>query len=239
MANHSAKPENLVGETSPRDRRQWPRYPLRDAHGTLSWQKDGQDFQCGVTIDNISGGGVAVLVDQPLDGVPSVSLRLDSAAPNMEPWVSDVVGASRQEDGRYFLRLRFTRWIPLDTVLEKHRERRMWQRYPANEIEMTLTWEERGKEVTVVGRLANLSGGGAALITTVHPPFNRGMWLELLDRSHMIEPVEARLVVFSDDPSGLKIARLWFVGACPLELFQLCREAGDSASQTPRPTAKA
>jgi hypothetical protein len=220
------KPESDAAGPKGSDRRQWQRHPLRDARGTLSWQEDGETVSCDATVDNISGGGVAVRVEREPRGVHQVRLHIDSVSASTQPWISELVGSSREPSGSFALRLKFTHWIPLDSVLDKHRERRMWQRYPANEIPMTLTWEENEKEVTVTGELVNISGGGAALIIDVHPPFNRGMWLELKDRSHMIEPVESRLVVVSDDPSGVKIARLWFVGPCSLELFEIARQGG-------------
>ena len=52
------------------------------------------------------------------------------------------------------------------------------------------------------------------------PPGNP-VWLTLAAESALITPVESRLVAVSNDASGLRIARLRFVEACPMHLFEL------------------
>ncbi len=86
---------------------------------------------------------------------------------------------------------------------------------------MKLTWFEDGSEKTVRGELLNISGGGAAIIVDVVSPADEPIWFALEIDGKALDPVESRLVVTSLDPSGLKIARIEFISACPSFLFEL------------------
>jgi hypothetical protein len=121
------------------------------------------------------------------------------------------------------LHLRFICWVPLDAFLQKHRERRLWERYPARATRASLTWIEGGAKRTIPCDLLNISGGGAALASDVLPPPGVPIWFQLVADTWKVDqfaPVEARLVTTSEDPSGMKIARLQFVEPCPMDLFE-------------------
>ena len=151
----------------------------------------------------------------------TVWLWLESSSAETEPWEARVVATSVDPSGKHIVRLRFTSWVALDAILERHRERRLWQRHPARETHATLSWDDHGVQGKIHGELLNISGGGAAVITEIEPPGNMPLWLELEIEAIPIVPVEARLIVISLDPSGMKVARLRFVDSCPMELFKL------------------
>jgi hypothetical protein len=121
----------------------------------------------------------------------------------------------------YMVRMRFTSWMPLESVLDQHEEHRFWQRYPARETRARLVWLDGDVENAFPGELLNISGGGAAVITDAMVPAGQPVWLTLEAGPAALTPVEARLVAVSIDASGLRIARLRFVEPCPMHLFEL------------------
>ena len=93
-----------------------------------------------------------------------------------------------------------------------------------HETPATLFWNHQDVQRTIRGELLNISGGGAAVITAldeIDPPARKPLWLGLGQDALPINSIEARLVVISLDPSGLKVVRLRFVDPCPMELFEL------------------
>jgi c-di-GMP-binding flagellar brake protein YcgR len=208
----------------PQERRQWTRYALRDARGRLIWGEGEEHSTCEMTVVNISGGGAAVLADLAPPADHTVWLRLESDFAETKPWEVRLVASSVDTSGKLFLRFRFVSWVPLDAVLKRHQERRLWQRYPARETRATLAWYEQDIERTIPAELLNISGGGAAIITEVEPPADQPLWLGLESKDVAIVPTEARLVVISADPSGLKVVRLRFVDSCPMEMFELAMQ---------------
>jgi len=175
-----------------------------------------------MTVVNMSGGGAAVLADHAPTTDQTVWFRLESSSAETEPWEARVVATSVDPSGKHIVRLRFTSWVALDAILERHQERRLWERYPpARETHVMLSWDDQGVQGTIRGELLNISGGGAAVITEIEPPGNMPLWFELEIEAIPIVPVEARLVVISLDPSGTKVARLRFVDSCPMRLFEL------------------
>jgi hypothetical protein len=212
------------------ERRQSPRYRLRDVRGSLSWQAADGPFSGDVTVLNISGGGAAVLAEQAPGAGQAVRLHLDCESGRFEPIEAVALAASPDESGKTVVRLRFDHWVALDAILEKHRERRLWERYPARESRATLTWHDGPTERTLHGDLLNISGGGAAFVAEVEPPPGMRMWLELeagARRVPRVDPVESQLVATSADPSGLTIAHLQFVDPCPMEVFELAVNGGE------------
>jgi hypothetical protein len=206
------------------ERRQSTRYRLRDARGSLAWQTVEGQLASDVTVMNISGGGAAVLADQAPGAGQAVSLRLQCESAPIEPIEALALAASPGDSGKMVVRLRFAHWVPLDAILEKHHERRLWERYPTRESRASLTWLDGSIERTIAGELLNISGGGAAFVSEVQPPPGVSIWFQLEGggrQSQGIDPVESQLVTTSTDPSGLKIAHLQFVEPCPMELFEL------------------
>jgi hypothetical protein len=174
-----------------------------------------------MTVVNISGGGAAILADCAPPADQTVWLSLHNSSVGMESFEAHLVATSADPSGKHLVRVRFTSWVPLDAILEKHRERRAWQRYPARETRATLFWYDQGVQRTIQGELLNISGGGAAVITEVDPPANRPLWLGLGKETPLINSIEAKLVAISLDPSGTKVVRLSLVDSCPMELFEL------------------
>jgi hypothetical protein len=211
----SQKPDAMA------ERRQGPRHRLRDAPGTLGWCDQDDQINSRMTVASISGAGAAVLADRcPTVGQP-VWIRLDSGVVGSERLEARVVSTSAEASSMYIVRMQFTSWLPLGNVLEQHEEHRLWQRYPARETRASLIWLDRDVEQTFPGELMNISGGGAAVITSAMVPAEQPVWLTLGTRSDTFAPVESRLVAISIDASGLRIARLRFVEPCPMQFFEL------------------
>jgi hypothetical protein len=212
-----------VGAWDQAERRKSQRFLLREIRGTLGWHGDDGEHSCEVAVLNISGGGAAVMGTSGPTVGQAVRLQLPDRSATADPVEATVVATSTASGGSV-LHLRFARWMPLDWLMDRSRERRLWERYPAVESRGTLTWFEESKERVEHGELLNISGGGAAFASEHFPPPHVPIWLRLdaSDRlSERIEPVESRLVGTSLDPSGLRIAHLQFVEPCPMALFDL------------------
>ncbi len=207
----------------PDERRQSTRYKLRDAHAILSWDEGADHVACEGEVVNISGGGAALLTERaPPAGIP-IQLELVRRPAAREPLEARSLATSVDPSGRHLVRLQFTHWVSLDAILERHHERRLWQRFPVRETRLRrLTWIEDGSEKSIRGDLSNISGGGAAIIVDVILPAEEPIWFELETDGRVLDPVESpHLVVTSLDPSGSKIARIKFIDACPMLLFEL------------------
>jgi hypothetical protein len=212
------------------ERRQSLRHRLRNAPGLLEWCEGNEQITCGMKMIDISGGGAAVLADRgpPLDH--PVRIRLTSGALGSEPLEARVVSTSADPSGIPVVRMQFTSWLSLGSVLDEHAEHRLWQRYPARETRASLIWRDEDGEHTVACILINISGGGAAVFTDAMLPDDLPLWLTLQGESAASTPVESRLVGISVDASGLKIARFRFVDACPMDLFELAVHGQSSQS---------
>jgi hypothetical protein len=212
----SGRPENAWD-----NRRQQVRYPLRDARGQLSWNEGGRFVTIDVSVTNISEAGAAALAASVPPADRTLALRLELGQSDAIPWWARLIGSSVDPTGQQLLRIRYQSGVQLGAVLERYQERRLYPRYPAREQRARLLWYERGAERSVACELSNISGGGAAVITDTPPAANEPLWLELETGAITIQPAEAMLVVVSVLPAGTKIARLRFVEACPIELFDL------------------
>jgi hypothetical protein len=206
------------------ERRSSVRTLLRDVRGTMSWRGDTGDIACDVVVLNISGGGAAILADDAPRAGQALHLSLHCDAARMGLIEGQVIEARPDSSGKQAVHVRFAHWVPLDSLLASHRERRLWERYPTRESRASLGWLEGSTEVAIRGELLNISGGGAAFASDLLPP--RGvpiwLWLEAGVREGMrIHAVESRLVATSVDPSGMRIAHLQFVDPCPMDLFEL------------------
>jgi hypothetical protein len=205
----------------PEERRQSTRYRLRDARAVLSWDEGSEHVACDGEVLNISGGGAALLTERAPPAGLSVRLELIRRPAAMGSLEARSLASSVDPSGKHVVRLQFTHWVSLDAILEHHHERRLWERFPVRETRAKLTWCEDGSERTVRGELLNISGGGAAIIVDVISPADVPIWFELESDGRVLDPVESRLVVTSLDPSGSKIARITFIDACPIILFEL------------------
>jgi hypothetical protein len=215
---------SVPGIRAGEERRKSERFLLRDVQGIMSWDGESGPESCEVRVINISGGGAAVLAEHTPPAGASLRLRLHCDVARMEPVEARTVTTAPHASGNQVIRLRFARWMSLDALLERHRERRLWERYPARESRATLTWMDGSSQRTIRGDLLNISGGGAAIVTEVAPPSGSPIWLQLDASVRLldpIKPVKSKLVMSSDDPSGMKVAHIQFLDPCPMELFEL------------------
>ena len=209
------------------ERRKLRRYALRDARGRLRFSEGSENVICDMTVIDISGGGAAILANRAPTVDQTVSLYLQNSIPGMESLEAQVVATSPDPAGGHLVRVRFTSWVPLDAILEKHHERRSWQRYPAREKRAILFYHDQDVERTIRGELLNISGGGIAVITEVAPPTDTRLFFGLVNEALPTVPIEVQLVVISLDASGSKVVRLTFVDSCPMEVFELATQASN------------
>src|SRR5262245_36217697 len=225
QSNPKLDPVPATREDGPsRERRSAPRFRLRDVRGRVTWWGAAGELACEVRVLNISGGGAAVLAEDAPHVGKSLRLSLHGESARFEPVEAQLLHISLDASGKQVLHLRFARYVALDALLEAHRERRLWERYPARESRASLTWLEGADERTVHGDLLNISGGGVASVSDVLPPPGVPIWLRLEAGARQLDPIDpvaSKLVATSDDPSGLKIAHLQFVEPCPMDLFNL------------------
>jgi PilZ domain len=211
----------------PQERRKARRYALRDTQGRLSWSEGSERVACEMTVIDISGGGAAALTDRAPSVDQTVWLCLQSCIPGIESLEARVVATSADPSGKHMIRVRFTSWVSLDVILEKHQERRSWQRFPTREIRATLFYCDQDVECTIEGELLNISGGGAAVITEDAPPADKPLWFALVNDALPTVRIECKLVVISRDLSGSKVVRLSFVDSCPIDIFELAVRASN------------
>jgi hypothetical protein len=211
---------NAAVGTASMERRQWPRHRLRDATGTLGWSQGDELVNYKMSIIDISGAGAAVLADHGPSSGESVMIQLDSRAIRPQPLAAKVISASSHPSGRIVVRMQFTSWLSLVTVLEQHEERRLWQRYPARETRAALTWFDDDGLHAANCSLSNISGGGAAVFTEEVLPEDRPLRFALDGVPEAGTMIESALVATSVDASGLRVARLKFAEPCPMEVFE-------------------
>jgi hypothetical protein len=221
FADHRVESDVTSRAATTPERRQTPRHRLRDAPGTLDWCEGSDQISCKITVVDISGAGAAVLADRAPAVDQTAWIKLDSGAAGRDRLEARVVATSAEPSGKHIVRLHFTTWLPLGEVLERHEEHRLWTRYPARETRANVLWLDRNIEQSLPGRLVNISCGGAAVITDAPLPAQEPIWLTLSPGSLATTPVECRLVAVSIDASGSRLARLRFVEACPMDLFEL------------------
>ena len=89
-------------------------------------------------------------------------------------------------------------------------ERRQSTRYRLRDAKGTMTWDEGPDRVACEVEVLNISGGGAALLAQRVPAEGTSLRLQLGCGHTMMEPVEARALAVSDDPSGRRLVRVQF-----------------------------
>jgi PilZ domain len=205
----------------PMERRHSRRFRLRDARALARWEEGSEHFTSEVEVLNISGGGAAVLAHRapPVGAFVRLEFNCGPAAP--ETVEARSLEVSVDPCGRQLVRLQFSHWVALDAILQHHEERRLWQRFPVRETRAKLTWLEDRSERTLRGKLLNISGGGAAIIVDAILPAGQPVWFELEPDGNALDPIAARVVVSSLDPSGTTTARIKFIDPCPMLLFDL------------------
>jgi c-di-GMP-binding flagellar brake protein YcgR len=207
------------------ERRLSPRYRLRDAYTTIRWSEGPDQKASQGNVLNVSGGGAALLVENAPAARSHLELQIGRGLP-FGPIEACVLANSNENSGKVFLRLQFMHWVSIDPLLEKHLDERLWERFPVRVTKATLSWFEAGSKKTVMGKLLNISAGGAAIIVDFPIPGGERIFFELESDAGKLESAESTLVVNSIDPSGLRIARIKFVDACPMGLFELAINGG-------------
>ncbi len=219
--DHGSSPTNARMPGAPPERRHSLRYRLRDASGSMYWSLADEPISCKISIIDLSGAGAAVLADRgPPAGQP-VSIRLDSGALGPQPLPAKVISTSVDSCGKLVVRMQFTTWASVGSVLEQHEEHRLWRRFPVRDKSAALAWSDQDGEHAVPCELLNISGGGAAVFAETELPDGHRLRLTLKAGSTALTPVESVLVATSIDVSGLRIARLRFIEPCPIEVFEL------------------
>jgi PilZ domain len=89
-------------------------------------------------------------------------------------------------------------------------ERRQSPRYRLRMARSMMEWREGNEAVTCHAEVLNISGEGAAVLVYRSPPLNERVQLRLECRAAAAEPMEARSLAVTDDPSGRKLVRLRF-----------------------------
>ena len=212
-------PDHLP-KAAPTDKRQAPRFSHRDVRATLSWHDGPKHITVEAVVIDLSGGGSALLVAQTPAEDHTVWLQLECGSDKLEPWQGRTLGKAVDASGKKLVRLKFTSWIPLGTILELHREPGLSQRHAACETRATLSWIESNAQRRIPGKLLNLSGLDAAIKVDADIPSDKTILFGLECDAPAIDPIKSRLIFSTSDPSGSKIVRIQFVDHCPKELFE-------------------
>jgi hypothetical protein len=96
------------------EHRQWKRYPAREKSATLNWLDTDQEIVVPVELQNISGGGAAVVTDATLPGDQSIRLIVEVGKESTTPVESRLVGSYLDASGLNIARLKFVEDCPLD-----------------------------------------------------------------------------------------------------------------------------
>ncbi len=123
-----------------------------------------------MTVVDISGEDAAMLAARAPPVDHPAWIRLESGAAGPDRLEARVVSTSALPSGKFMVRLQFASWIPSGNVLERHEEHRLWERYAARETRASLLWLDHEIERTFTGKLVNISGDGAAVITDAMLP---------------------------------------------------------------------
>ena len=89
-------------------------------------------------------------------------------------------------------------------------ERRQSTRYRLRDARVVMSWSEGSEQVASDGEVLNISGGGVAVLAERAPSEGLPVRLQLERRLAAIEPLEARALAVSADPSGKQLVRLQF-----------------------------
>jgi hypothetical protein len=203
------------------ERRRWIRYFTEQSRCTLSWDEGANRNTGDAVLLTISGNGAALLTERSPEVGQIVYLHLDSGSAATAPVEARTVGVAEHPSGQRLVRIRFTIWDALKGLFGHLQERRLWKRDPVRETRAVLTWTHEGREKMVQAELLNISGGGAAVLSPIEPPFDRSIWFGLETEDPGIEPVESQVCGILLDPSVSRVVRLLFLDPCPMALFEL------------------
>lgn len=107
-------------------------------------------------------------------------------------------------------------------------DRRRSIRHRLRNASGTLEWQEDGERIVSEMRMLDISDGGAVVLARRRLPTGQDVRITLNSSAIGIEPLEARVVVTSDDPSGEFVVRMqfksWFSIGSVLEEHQEQRQ---------------
>jgi hypothetical protein len=169
---------------TPREQRRASiRYPT---HLASACRRPGSsDSPVTATIQNISLGGLNLIVDQPFESGALLEVRIDSdLSDTPEKLLVRVIHVSAQADGRWSLGCAFTR--PVEELSLRNlqgpqpqpltADKRAWVRHPCT-IHTTCHSNGDGPAVSESARILDISRGGLALLVT--GPFEAGTLLAI------------------------------------------------------------
>lgn len=212
---------DVTRSAKPSERRQWVRIVPQNLDVSLSWLGDESSFSYFATLNDISCGGAAVLIDVEPPARQPLWLRLNSREHHMEPIEAVLVGLSPHDSGKTLARLMFkSRLASVGSDLLP-REKRSLMRFPAREKRAVVCWHERGRERVESAELVNISGGGAAIQIWDTLPQDRPIRLSLRTERVQTHPVEAVVLGSYSDLHKAHITRLEFTEPCPEDLYDL------------------
>ncbi len=203
-----------------RERREWVRFVFPNLVTRLSWSIGQETVSHMVSLVNVSGNGVAVLMDaQPVPGQPCM-VQFENLTSSTGPIAADLVTSETTDSGRILAKFAFQSEQPCWNLIHHQKERRAWQRVVPRERRASLSWHVGEECKTVPCTVQNISGGGVAVSVEVMPPWGQSIWLSLGPGDQQADPAECKLLGSRRDPAGHLIARLAFVHLCPLGLYQ-------------------
>jgi len=217
----SASALDVTLSAEPSERREWVRIVPQNVNVSLSWQGEESRVSYFAELNDISGGGAAILIDVEPPARQPLWLKLNSHEHHMEPIEAVLVGFSRHDSGKILARLKFN--SPLASLGSDPlpRERRSQVRFPAREKRALVYWHDRGREWFASAEIVNISGGGAAIQTWEDLPQDRPIQLRLRNEHVQTGQVEARALGTYSDSLKAHITRLEFTEPCPVNLYDL------------------
>jgi PilZ domain len=96
-------------------------------------------------------------------------------------------------------------------------DRRRSTRFKLRDARVMMSWNESSEDIACAGDVLNISGGGAAVLAERAPPVGQSVRLELEHRLTAFDPLEARSLEVSENPSGKLLVRLQFTHWVSLE----------------------
>ncbi len=203
-----------------RKRREWVRFIIPHLVTRLSWQDGTGTVLHLVTLVNVSAIGAAVSMHvKPPSDRPCMIL-FDDGNDSAGPITAKLVSIEVTEAGRVLATFKFDATHAHKNLIRHQKECRAWQRMVPRNRHGSLSWRVGAETISVPAEVQNISGGGVAVRTDVTPPWNQPVWLFLGPAGQEPGRAECRLVGLYHDSAGKLVARMVFVGLCPLHLYQ-------------------
>lgn len=224
--NRRTRPTSFPSHASPEEltpgvleRRKWVRFVIPDLVTRVSWMHDERSESHLVSLVNVSGEGVAVMMDVPPPHGRSFTIQFDHGNSAGVTISSQLVKATPTEDGRTLATFRFELPDGATDRLPQQRERRSWRRQVPREKTAVLSWVDGNSAVSIGAEIQDIGGGGVRLKTLDRPPADQMLWLWVGREGYEAGPVNCRLVGCTTDDGGAHTVRLSFIDLCPMPVF--------------------